>query len=153
MTEIQGGSDIPANLLEAEPHRDHYKIFGSKFFCSAAHADYSVITAKVTGSEDVGTFIVPSWLPEDKILEQRNSYRINRLKWKMGTSELPTAEIEYDGAIAYAVGPTDRGVANAVGIVYVVPNHSRYLKRGHNDQGGKRSHDLQPFPGSFWQEG
>ncbi len=117
MTEIQGGSDIPANLLEAEPHRDHYKIFGSKFFCSAAHADYSVITAKVTDSEDVGTFIVPSWLPGDKIREQRNSYRINRLKWKMGTSELPTAEIEYDGAIAYAVGPTNRGVANAVGIV------------------------------------
>jgi alkylation response protein AidB-like acyl-CoA dehydrogenase len=117
MTEIQGGSDIPANLLEAEPHQDHYKIFGSKFFCSAAHADYSVITAKVTGSEDVGTFIVPSWLPGDKIREHRNSYRINRLKWKMGTSELPTAEIEYDGATAYAVGPTDRGVANAVGIV------------------------------------
>ncbi len=35
----------------------------------------------------------------------------------MGTSELPTAEIEYDGAMAYAVGPTNRGVANAVGIV------------------------------------
>jgi len=60
---------------------------------------------------------MPSWLPGDKIREQRNIYRINRLKWKMGTSELPTAEIEYDGAIAYAVGPTDRGVANAVGIV------------------------------------
>jgi hypothetical protein len=35
----------------------------------------------------------------------------------MGTSELPTAEIEYEGAVAYAVGPTNRGVANAVGIV------------------------------------
>lgn len=117
MTEIQGGSDIPANVLEAEPDGDHYRIFGSKFFCSAAHADYSVITAKVTGSEDVGTFIVPSWLPGNKIAEKRNNYRINRIKWKLGTSELPTAEIEYDGAIAYAVGPTNRGVANAVGIV------------------------------------
>ncbi|MGC8658303.1 MAG: acyl-CoA dehydrogenase family protein [Desulfomonilaceae bacterium] len=117
MTEIQGGSDIPANLLEAEPDGDHYRIFGSKFFCSAAHADYSVITAKVTGSEEVGTFIVPSWLPGDKILEKRNNYRINRIKWKLGTCELPTAEIEYDGSIAYAVGPTNRGVANAVGIV------------------------------------
>lgn len=117
MTEIQGGSDIPANLLEAEPHGDHYKVYGTKFFCSAAHSDYSVITAKVTGSEEVGTFIVPSWLPEEKSRERRNGYRINRLKWKMGTSELPTAEVEYDGAVAYAVGPTNRGVANAVGIV------------------------------------
>jgi len=35
----------------------------------------------------------------------------------MGTAEVPTAELEYDGAICYAVGPTNRGVANAVGIV------------------------------------
>jgi putative acyl-CoA dehydrogenase len=117
MTEIQGGSDIPSNLLEAEPHEDYFRIYGTKFFCSAAHSDYSVITAKVTGSEEVGTFIVPSWLPEEKSSENRNGHRINRLKWKMGTSELPTAEIEYDGALAYAVGPTNRGVANAVGIV------------------------------------
>jgi alkylation response protein AidB-like acyl-CoA dehydrogenase len=117
MTEIQGGSDIPSNLLEAEPQGDRYRIWGTKFFCSAAHADYSVITAKVTGSEEVGTFIVPSWLAGDKTKERRNGYRINRIKWKMGTAELPTAEIEYHGAIAYAVGPTNRGVANAVGIV------------------------------------
>jgi len=117
MTEIQGGSDIPSNVLEAEPQGDHYRIYGTKFFCSAMHADYSVITAKVTGSEEVGTFIVPSWLPGNKALEKRNGYRINRLKWKLGTAELPTAEVEYDGALAYAVGPTDRGVANAVGIV------------------------------------
>ncbi len=117
MTEIQGGSDIPSNVLEAEPSGDHYHIWGTKFFCSAAHADYSVITAKVTGSEEVGTFIVPSWLPGDKPKERRNGYRINRIKWKMGTAELPTAEIEYHGAVAYAVGPINRGVANAVGIV------------------------------------
>ncbi|HMK35442.1 MAG TPA: acyl-CoA dehydrogenase family protein [Desulfomonilaceae bacterium] len=117
MTEIQGGSDIPTNLLEAEPQGDHYTLFGSKFFCSAMHADYSVVTAKVSGTEDVGTFVVPSWLPEDKTRERRNGCRINRLKWKLGTAELPTAEIEYDGAVAYAVGPTNRGVANAVGIV------------------------------------
>lgn len=117
MSEIQGGSDIPANLLEAVPEGGHYRIFGNKFFCSAMQADYAVVTAKVTGSEKVGTFIVPSWLPGDKDRECRNGYVINRIKWKMGTSELPTAEVDYRGAVAYAVGPVDRGVANAVGIV------------------------------------
>ena len=29
----------------------------------------------------------------------------------MGTAEVPTAEVEYDGSICYAVGPIDRGVA------------------------------------------
>ncbi len=117
MSEIQGGSDIPSNVLEAVPDGDHYRLYGTKFFCSAAHADYTVVTAKVTGTEDVGTYVVPSWLPGNKEKEKRNGYRINRLKWKLGTAELPTGEIEYHGALAYAVGPTNRGVANAVGIV------------------------------------
>jgi alkylation response protein AidB-like acyl-CoA dehydrogenase len=116
ITEIQGGSDIPANVLEAHPQGDHYKLYGNKFFCSAMHADYSVVTAKVKGTDQIGTFVVPSWLG-DKKLQKRNGYRINRLKWKLGTVELPTAEVDYDGAVAYAVGPVDRGVANVVGIV------------------------------------
>lgn len=117
MSEIQGGSDIPSNLLEAVPDGDVYRLHGSKFFTSAIHADYAVVTAKVSGREEVGTFIVPAWLPGSKEKEVRNHFRINRIKWKMGTAEVPTGEVEYDGALAYAVGPTDRGVANAVGIV------------------------------------
>ncbi|WP_347489572.1 acyl-CoA dehydrogenase family protein [Desulfoscipio sp. XC116] len=117
MSEIQGGSDIPANLLAAVPDGDNYKLYGNKFFCSAMHADYAVVTAKVTGNEKVGTFIVPAWLPGDKEKEHRNDYTINRIKWKMGTCELPTAEVDYNGAVAYPIGPIDKGVANAVGIV------------------------------------
>jgi len=117
VTEIQGGSDIPSNLLEAVPEDDHYRIYGTKFFASAVHTDYAVVTAKVSGTEDIGTFVVPAWLPGNKEKEIRNSFRINRIKWKMGTAEVPTAELEYDGALCYAVGPTNRGVANVVGIV------------------------------------
>lgn len=117
MSEIQGGSDIPSNLLEAEPDGKYFRLYGTKFFTSACHADYAVVTAKVTGSEKVGTFVVPSWLPGDKEKEKRNNFTIDRIKWKMGTVELPTGEITYNGAVAYPVGPLDRGVANAVGIV------------------------------------
>ena len=117
VSEIQGGSDIPSNLLEAVPENNHYRLYGSKFFTSAVHADYAVVTAKVSGSEDIGTFIVTSWMPGNKEKEIRNNFRINRIKWKMGTCEVPTAELDYDGAICYSVGPTNRGVANAVGIV------------------------------------
>jgi alkylation response protein AidB-like acyl-CoA dehydrogenase len=117
ISEIQGGSDIPSNLLEAVPVNGRYRLYGTKFFTSAIHADYAVVTAKVKGSENVGAFIVPAWLPGNKEKEIRNNFRINRIKWKMGTAEVPTGEVEYDGAQAYAVGPTDRGVANVVGIV------------------------------------
>ncbi|MEW9052578.1 MAG: acyl-CoA dehydrogenase family protein [Neobacillus sp.] len=117
MTEIQGGSDLPANVLEAVPDGKYYRLYGNKFFCSAAHADYSVVTAKITGTDKVSTFIVPAWLPGDKEKEKRNGYEINRIKWKLGTAELPTAEIQYKGALAYPIGPKDKGIAVAVGIV------------------------------------
>ena len=116
LTEIQGGSDVPANRVEARPDGDgRFRIHGVKFFCSACHADYAVVTAKVTGSDDVSTFVVPAYL--DAAAGERNGYEILRLKRKLGTIELPTAEIEYRGALAYPVGPLGRGVANVIGHV------------------------------------
>lgn len=117
MSEIQGGSDLPKNVLEAVPDGKYYRLYGNKFFCSAAHAGYAVVTAKISGTDKVSTFIVPAWLPGDKEKEKRNGYEINRIKWKLGTAELPTAEIQYKGALAYPIGPKDKGIAVAVGIV------------------------------------
>jgi alkylation response protein AidB-like acyl-CoA dehydrogenase len=128
LTEIQGGSDVPSNLVEAvfeeEEGEDGYsncwRIYGQKFFCSAMQCDYAVVTAKPKGTETskkVAIFLVPSWLPGNKEKEIRNSYTIDRLKQKMGTAELPTAEVTYNGAVAYPIGPMEKGLANVVGIV------------------------------------
>lgn len=114
LSEIQGGSDVPANLCEAVPDGDAFRLYGTKFFCSVAHADYAVITAKPRGSEAVGLFVAPLW---DVPNERRNGLTVDRLKWKMGTCELPTAEMTFDGLRAYPVGPLDRGLANVVGVV------------------------------------
>ena len=133
--------------MEAEPDGRYYRVYGSKFFCSAVHADYAVVTAKVTGSEKVGTFIVPSWLPGDKEKEKRNGYVINRIKWKLGTVELPTAEIDFQGALAYPIGPTDRGCSQRRGdSADALPDGRRRLQRGDHDQGGKRGPSLQRIP-------
>ena len=59
---------------------------------------------------------MPMW-DRGALRERRNFYTIDRLKWKLGTSELPTAELTLDGALAYPVGALDRGLANVVGIV------------------------------------
>lgn len=117
LSEIQGGSDVPANVLEAVEEDGVWRLYGTKFFCSATHADYAVVTAKPAGSEKVALFVAPSWLPGNKAKEIRNGFTIDRIKWKMGTSELTTAELTFNGAVAYPVGPLDRGVANVVGIV------------------------------------
>ncbi|NPV90999.1 MAG: acyl-CoA dehydrogenase [Firmicutes bacterium] len=117
LTEIHGGSDVPANIVEAEYDGEGWRIYGTKFFCSAVHADYFIITAKPTGSEAVAMFLMPAWLPGNREREVRNSYTIDRLKWKMGTVELPTAELTFNGSVAYPLGDLRRGVSNVVGIV------------------------------------
>lgn len=128
VTEIQGGSDVPSNLVEAvfeeaegpDGISNCWRIYGQKFFCSAAHTDYAVVTAKPKGtptSTKIATFVVPAWLPKNKEKEIRNSYTIDRLKPKLGTAELPTAEITYNGAVAYPIGPLEKGLADIVGIV------------------------------------
>ncbi len=128
VSEIQGGSDVPANLAEAvyeeaegpDGISNCWRIYGQKFFCSAAHTDYAVVTAKPKGtpsSTRIAAFAVPSWLPQNKEKEIRNSYTIDRLKPKLGTAELPTAEITYNGAVAYPIGPLEKGLADIVGVV------------------------------------
>ena len=117
VSEIQGGSDIPANRLEAVREGKSWRLYGNKFFCSAAHADYAVVTAKPSGSQDVALFVMPSWREGDREREVRNGFTIDRLKEKLGTGELPTGELTFHGAIAYPVGPLAQGLANVVGIV------------------------------------
>lgn len=128
VSEIQGGSDVPSNLVEAvydetegpDGISNCWRLYGQKFFCSAVHTDYAIVTAKpknVPSSTKIAAFVVPSWLPGNKAKEIRNSYTIDRLKQKLGTAELPTAEITYNGAVAYPVGPLEKGLADIVGIV------------------------------------
>lgn len=124
LSEVQGGSDVRANRVEAVHGEDGWRLYGTKYYCSAAHADYALVTAKPAGSHEVATFVVPMWLPGDKAVEKRNGHVINKLKDKLGTRELPTAEITFDGALAHPVGDPRRGLAN---IMAIVIHHSRFV--------------------------
>ena len=121
VTEIQGGSDAAANVLEARRDGERWTLHGQKWFCSNINADYFLVTARPPGApprgEGVGLFLVPAW--RDSARTIRNGYTIDRLKDKLGTCELATAEVTFAGAEAHPVGPLDRGLANVVSIVLV----------------------------------
>jgi len=120
VTEIQGGSDVPANRTEAIREPDGFRIVGRKWFCSNINADYFLVTARPTeGGGDgspVGLFFVPARLPGER---GRNGHTVDQLKDKLGTRELATAEVTFHGARAYPVGPLDRGLSNLVRHVLV----------------------------------
>jgi alkylation response protein AidB-like acyl-CoA dehydrogenase len=121
VTEIQGGSDAAANVLEARRDGERWTLHGQKWFCSNINADYFLVTARPTDApprgEGVALFLVPAW--QDAARTIRNGYTIDRLKDKLGTCELATAEVTFAGAEAHPVGPLDRGLANVVSIVLV----------------------------------
>ncbi len=121
VTEIQGGSDVPANDAEATPDGDAWRIRGRKWFCSNVNADYFLVTCRPAGApkgaEGVSLFLVPAYLePGDW---RRNGYTIDRLKDKLGTRELATAEVSFDDALGWPVGPLEGGLSRLLRYVLV----------------------------------
>lgn len=111
LTEIQGGSDVGANATRAyQDEKNQWRILGEKWFCSNANADLILMTARydqeIPGTKGLGLFLVPSRLDDDR----PNHYYLRRLKQKIGTRSMATAEIDFDGALAYPMGNIEEGI-------------------------------------------
>lgn len=110
VTEKQGGSDVGANAVAAAPAEDGYwRLSGEKWFCSNADADVALVTARPqgapAGARGLALFIVSRELPGGGL----NSYRIRRLKDKLGTTSVATGEVELDEAVAELLAPPPEG--------------------------------------------
>ncbi|MFJ9409685.1 acyl-CoA dehydrogenase family protein [Streptomyces sp. NPDC101393] len=114
MTEKQGGSDVRANTTRAEPLAapGEYVLTGHKWFCSAPMSDAFLVLAQAPGG--LTCFLLPRVLPDGS----RNSFRIQRLKDKLGNRSNASAEVEFDGrSWARRVGEEGRGVATIIEMV------------------------------------
>lgn len=109
LTERQGGSDVGANEVKAVEEGDHYRIYGEKYFASnAGMCGVAMILARregaPAGTKGLSLFAVP-WEENRK----KGLLRIRRLKDKLGVRAVPSAEVEFDGALGYLVGDADKG--------------------------------------------
>ncbi len=110
LTEVQGGSDVGANATRAWLGEDGvWRIRGEKWFCSNADAELMVITARFSearnGTKGLSAFLVPSTKPDGT----RNDFTFRRLKEKMGTKALASAEIDFRDAYAIPLGSVEKG--------------------------------------------
>ncbi len=109
MTEKAGGSDVGATETIARRDGDRWLLHGEKWFCSNADADLALVLARPEGARNgtsgLGLFLLPRVLPDGGA----NSYRIVRLKDKLGTRSMASGEIVLDGAQAWLIGDLDRG--------------------------------------------
>jgi alkylation response protein AidB-like acyl-CoA dehydrogenase len=124
LTEVQGGSDVGANAVQATPADpadrgagSRWRIDGEKWFCSNADADVFLMTARVAppeqGTRGLGLFLVPRLRSDGS----PNSFRIRRLKDKLGTRSMASGELDFAGAEAEALGPVDGGFRNVMELV------------------------------------
>jgi len=111
MTEKQGGSDVRANTTRAEPVGDGWwELWGHKWFCSYPPCDIFLTLAHT--DHGLSCFVFESSDP---------GFRLVRLKDKLGTRSLPSAEVEYWGVRARLLGPEGEGVKTIIRMV----NHTR----------------------------
>jgi alkylation response protein AidB-like acyl-CoA dehydrogenase len=120
MTEKEGGSDVSRTATIAEPNGDGtFRLTGTKWFTSATSADISLALARPAGAEP-GSAALSLFLLELRAPDGGwNNIRVRRLKDKMGTKALPTAELELEGAIAVPVGGLGRGVAKIASVLNI----------------------------------
>jgi putative acyl-CoA dehydrogenase len=112
MTEKQGGSDVRANTTRAVPAGDGlFSLTGHKWFTSAPMGDLFMVLAQAPGG--LSCFLLPRVLPDGS----RNGMRLQRLKDKLGNRSNASAEVEYDGAMAWLVGEEGRGVRTIIEMV------------------------------------
>src|ERR1700710_1336609 len=110
MTERAGGSDVGAIETVARREDGEWRLHGDKWFCSHADADVALLLARPegapSGTKGLALFAMPRRLKDGR----RNSYRIVRLKDKLGTRSMASGEILLEGAVAYLVGTQDQGL-------------------------------------------
>jgi putative acyl-CoA dehydrogenase len=112
MTEKQGGSDVRTNSTIAVPAGDgSWRLTGHKWFTSAPMNDLFLVLAQAPGG--LSCFLVPRVLPGG----DRNTFRIQRLKDKLGNRSNASSEPEFDGTLGWLVGEEGRGVRTIIEMV------------------------------------
>ncbi|KAL4905105.1 hypothetical protein BDW74DRAFT_185216 [Aspergillus multicolor] len=145
MTERAGGSDVqntetwavysplPASSLRNADgslglDEGDYVVNGFKFFSSATDANVALLLAKTAPSGKLSLFLAPlrrTIVDADGSKQEiSNGVHIHRLKNKLGTKELPTAELELKGMRAHLVGELDKGVATIAPLLNITRTHT-----------------------------
>ncbi|NXG54632.1 ACD11 dehydrogenase, partial [Hemiprocne comata] len=130
MTERRGGSDV-ANGTETVARKQpdgSYRLYGFKWFTSAADSDVTLTLARVAdaegqvkqGSSGLSLFFLKVRDEEGKL----NSIQVQRLKNKLGTRQMATAELWLEGAQAELISAEGRGVASISNMLNISRIHN-----------------------------
>ncbi len=110
MTERTGGSDISGTSTVARPEDGQFRLYGTKWFTSATTAPMAMTLARLDGASAGSQGLSLFYLELRDAAGRLQNIRVHRLKDKLGTRALPTAELTLEGTPARLVGGPGHGV-------------------------------------------
>jgi alkylation response protein AidB-like acyl-CoA dehydrogenase len=137
MTESQGGSDVGRATTMALPAADgSWRVQGEKWFCSAIDSAMAVALARPhgagKGSKTLAPFLIPRYAADSPLSgftaapdSPAPGLILHRLKDKLGTRAVPTAEVGLVNAYALPLGdPDGGGLARMLTLIVVTRLHN-----------------------------
>ena len=113
LTERTGGSDLAQIETTATPSSDAWLLNGFKWFASNADGQAWVVLAKPEGAPDGLRGVCSFLVLQERRDGSRNGIRIRRLKDKLGTKSVASAEVELCDAEAFLLAPTGDAASGA----------------------------------------
>ncbi len=110
MTERTGGSDVSGTETAARRDGEGWRLSGTKWFSSATTAEMALALARPEGAPAGSRGLALFYVETRNEDGTTNGVLVNRLKDKLGTRKLPTAELTLDGARAVPVAGLTGGV-------------------------------------------
>ena len=113
MTESTGGSDVGlSETIARQDDRGAWRLYGRKWFTSAATSKMALTLARPEGNPPGGKGLALFYLETRDAQGHLDSILVHRLKDKLGTRKVPTAELTLDGTVAQPVMGLSDGVKN-----------------------------------------
>ena len=112
MTERAGGSDVARTEAVARRTAEGWRLWGTKWFTSATTSEMALTLARPEGNPPGGKGLALFYLETRDAEGRPNGIAVNRLKDKLGTRKVPTAELALEGALAVPVAGLGDGVRN-----------------------------------------
>lgn len=119
MTEASGGSDVGLTETVARRENGGWRLYGRKWFTSAAASQMALTLARPEANPPGAKGLALFYIETRDAQGRPNRILVNRLKDKLGTRKVPTAELTLDGTPAELVAGTGDGVKNIVPMLNV----------------------------------
>ena len=120
MTESTGGSDVGLSETVARLNeKEEWLLYGRKWFTSAATSQMTLTLARPEGNPPGGKGLALFYLETRQEDGRLQNIELLRLKDKLGTRKVPTAELMLNGTTAVPVMGLKDGVRNIVPMLHL----------------------------------